>query len=209
MFGDGAGPAALRARARALGLGERVRFPGHVPAREALAQLAVFVLSSHMESAPLALLEAMTAGVPVVATRVGGVPELVPDGAGLLVAPGDPEALAAAIASLLDDPARASAQAAAARRHVEAEGGAAGMTERTLALYEGGPAVKVLLATPGTDVGGAERIVIALAHALPERGHEVALWGPPGALEPELDGAPSSASSSRPRADGGRGGRGV
>ena len=58
----------------------RDAFPGQVPAREALAQLAVFVLSSHMESAPLALLEAMTAGVPVVATRVGGVPELVPDG---------------------------------------------------------------------------------------------------------------------------------
>ena len=53
----------------------------------------------------------MTAGVPVVATRVGGVPELVPDGTGLLVAPGDPAALAAAIARLLDDPALARAQA--------------------------------------------------------------------------------------------------
>ena len=50
--------------------------------------------------------------------------------------------------------------------------------------------MKVLLATPGTDVGGAERVVITLARALPERGHEVTLWGPAGALEPELDGAP-------------------
>jgi glycosyltransferase involved in cell wall biosynthesis len=50
--------------------------------------------------------------------------------------------------------------------------------------------MKVLLATPGTDVGGAERVVIALAHALPARGHEVVLWGPSGALEPELAGAP-------------------
>jgi glycosyltransferase involved in cell wall biosynthesis len=50
--------------------------------------------------------------------------------------------------------------------------------------------VKVLLATPGTDVGGAERVVITLARSLPERGHEVTLWGPAGALEPELDGAP-------------------
>ena len=50
--------------------------------------------------------------------------------------------------------------------------------------------MRVLLATPGTNVGGAERVVITLARALPERGHEVTLWGPAGALEPELDGAP-------------------
>jgi glycosyltransferase involved in cell wall biosynthesis len=50
--------------------------------------------------------------------------------------------------------------------------------------------VKVLLATPGTDVGGAERVVITLARELPRRGHEVVVWGPAGALEPELAGAP-------------------
>ena len=50
--------------------------------------------------------------------------------------------------------------------------------------------MKVLLATPGTDVGGAERIVLALAHALPQRGHEVVLWGPAGTLEPELADVP-------------------
>ncbi|MEO8689273.1 MAG: glycosyltransferase [Solirubrobacteraceae bacterium] len=50
--------------------------------------------------------------------------------------------------------------------------------------------MRVLLVTPGTDVGGAERVVLALAHALPQRGHEVVLWGPAGALEPELDGVP-------------------
>jgi glycosyltransferase involved in cell wall biosynthesis len=50
--------------------------------------------------------------------------------------------------------------------------------------------MKVLLVTPGTDVGGAERVVIALARALPERGYAVVLWGPSGALEPELAGAP-------------------
>jgi glycosyltransferase involved in cell wall biosynthesis len=48
--------------------------------------------------------------------------------------------------------------------------------------------MRVLLATPGTGVGGAERVVIALARALPRRGHEVVLWGPSGALEPELGG---------------------
>jgi glycosyltransferase involved in cell wall biosynthesis len=50
--------------------------------------------------------------------------------------------------------------------------------------------MRVLLATPGTDVGGAERVVLALAQALPRRGHEVVLWGPAGTLEPELDGVP-------------------
>jgi glycosyltransferase involved in cell wall biosynthesis len=50
--------------------------------------------------------------------------------------------------------------------------------------------MRILLATPGTAVGGAERVVIGLARALPGRGHEVTLWGPAGALEPELDGAP-------------------
>ena len=49
--------------------------------------------------------------------------------------------------------------------------------------------MRILLATPGTDVGGAERVVITLAHELPSRGYEVVLWGPAGALEPELEGA--------------------
>jgi glycosyltransferase involved in cell wall biosynthesis len=135
LFGDGCGAPALQARARALGLDGVVGFPGHVPAHDALTRLRVLVLSSYMENAPLALLEAMAAGVPVVATRVGGVPELVPEGAGLLVPPGDPAALAAAIGRLLDDPALARAQAEAARRHAEAGGGAAAMADRTLALY--------------------------------------------------------------------------
>ncbi len=49
--------------------------------------------------------------------------------------------------------------------------------------------MRILLATPGTDVGGAERVVITLAQELPARGHEVVLWGPAGSLEPELEGA--------------------
>lgn len=49
--------------------------------------------------------------------------------------------------------------------------------------------MRILLATPGTDVGGAERVVIMLAQELPARGHDVTLWGPAGALEPELAGA--------------------
>ncbi len=136
LFGDGPLAPALHARAQRLGLDGAVRFPGRVPARSALAELAVFVMPSYMENGPIALLEAMTAGVPVVASQVGGVPELAPPGTALLVPPGDPAQLAAAIARLLDEPGLAQALRAAARAHIEATGGASTMVARTLALYE-------------------------------------------------------------------------
>ena len=95
----------LRAQARDSGLGARVRFLGQVD--DPLAQLrrwSVAVLPSIVpESFGLVLLEAMSVGVPVVATNHGGPPEIIGD-AGLLVPPRDPEALAAAIGRLLDDP---------------------------------------------------------------------------------------------------------
>jgi glycosyltransferase involved in cell wall biosynthesis len=73
--------------------------------REQLAHCAVFVLPSLSEGLPVALLEAMAWGRPIVATRMGGVPEVVDDGVeALLVPPGDSAALAAAIGRLLDDP---------------------------------------------------------------------------------------------------------
>jgi glycosyltransferase involved in cell wall biosynthesis len=136
LFGDGPLAPALHARAHGLGLNGAVSFPGRVPARSALARLAVLVVPSYMENGPLALLEAMTAGVPVVVTRVGGVPELAPPGTAQLVPPGDPAQLAEAIGRLLDDPGLAQAQVEAARSHIEATGGAPEMVARTLALYD-------------------------------------------------------------------------
>jgi len=136
LYGSGPEASALRAQARELGLDGAVSFPGHVSSHSALASMSVLVLSSYMENSPLALLEAMTAGVPVVATRVGGVPELMPAGTGLLVPSGDPAALAAAIERLLADPALARGQADAARAHIERTGGAPAMVSRTLTLYE-------------------------------------------------------------------------
>jgi glycosyltransferase involved in cell wall biosynthesis len=103
----GEGPLSAALRSSALSLGVAARFLGHrddVPAL--LAGCAVFVLPSLWEGQPLVLQEALRAGVPVVASHVGGIPELVSDAA-LLVPPGDPAALASAVRSILLDPALA------------------------------------------------------------------------------------------------------
>ena len=97
-----------RARAGSGGaaeLGISVEFPGMMPIAELLPTLRAFVLPSLFENCPMSLLEAMAAGVPSVASAVGGVPELAGDAA-LLVPPSDPPALAGAIESLLAEPAR-------------------------------------------------------------------------------------------------------
>ncbi len=108
--------------ARVCGIEEQVHFLGHVdhgmlPKYYAAADL--FVLPSRMESFGLVLVEAMACGLPVVATRVGGIPEVVEEGVtGLLVAPDDSRALAEAINSLLDDPQRMRSMGAKGRQKV-------------------------------------------------------------------------------------------
>jgi glycosyltransferase involved in cell wall biosynthesis len=136
LFGSGAEADRLRALAGSLGLNGRLEAPGHVPADTALARLRVFVLSSYMENAPMSLLQAMAAGVPVVATAVGGVPEIVSERTAQLVPAGDEDALAAAITRLLDDPWLAREQAAAARRLVQDRFDASQNADAMLRLYE-------------------------------------------------------------------------
>jgi glycosyltransferase involved in cell wall biosynthesis len=95
----------LRALARDLGIAERVVFAGSRDDVFALLPaLDVFALSSRFEGLPIALLEAMASGVAPVATRVGGIPEVITDGRdGVLVDPGDPTGLAAALTRVLGD----------------------------------------------------------------------------------------------------------
>jgi glycosyltransferase involved in cell wall biosynthesis len=121
LVGDGDERRRCARRAGALGIGHLVEFTGYrddVP--DQLARADAFVLPSVNENLPLALIEAMGAGLACVASRVGGVAELLAGGAGLLVRPGDPEALATAMAALADDPGLAAAlgraAAGAARR---------------------------------------------------------------------------------------------
>ena len=105
IVGDGPDRRALERRLRQLGLEESVRLAGardDVPAL--LADADVFVLASRSEGMPVSVIEAMAAGLPVVASRVGGVPELVEDAeTGFLVPPEDPPALTRALARLLED----------------------------------------------------------------------------------------------------------
>jgi glycosyltransferase involved in cell wall biosynthesis len=125
LAGDGPERGVLEVEARRLGVADRVRFLGYQSSDQVRALLQdtdVFVLPSFAEGVPVVLMEAMASGVPVVTTRVAGVSELVEDGvSGFVVSPGDVEALARAIDTLLGDPALRDRFGAAGRRMVERE----------------------------------------------------------------------------------------
>ena len=108
LVGDGPERADLLALAQDLGVADRLEITGwKVNARDYLGGFDVFVLPSRFEGLPLSVIEAMLAGLPVVATNVGSLSEAVlDDETGLLIPPGDPAALAEALRSLLDDPER-------------------------------------------------------------------------------------------------------
>ena len=110
----------VKALAASLGLADVVHFLGPRPdVPDLLHAMDIFVLPSYSEGLSLALLEAMAAGLPVIATAVGGTPEVVTDGGnGLLIPPRDAAALAAALERLLGDPDFARRLGANARDHV-------------------------------------------------------------------------------------------
>ena len=118
FIGEGPARASLTAAIAHAGLDARISLPGHQEDVKPFYGLAdLFVMPSHSEGSPNALLEAMMARVPIVATHVGGIPEIVTHGeTALLVPPSDPVALAAALAQLLANPALAQRLADAAQR---------------------------------------------------------------------------------------------
>ena len=116
IAGSGPHEEALRTRVRELALSERVSFVGHQEDIALWLSLAdVVALPSYEDPFPLAALEALASGRPLVASRVGGLPEMVEEGkSGLLVPPGDPEALAEALTAVLSDPTLAASLASGA-----------------------------------------------------------------------------------------------
>jgi glycosyltransferase involved in cell wall biosynthesis len=145
----------LKEKARALGIADHVTFTGlrhDIPA--VLAQTDVFVLSSLWEGMPISAIEAMAAARPVVLTRVGGNSELVEPGkSGLLVPPGDVEALAEALLSLLQDEPRRWAMGRSARARVQRLFNVEAFTQAYENLYE-------LLADRGSEAAHKDNVSV-------------------------------------------------
>ncbi len=137
VIGDGEEKAKLVAQAQQMGLAGRVVFAGfRTDTAQVLPQLTLSVLTSLTEGLSNTLLESMAAGVPVVATRVGGNPEIVAEGdTGLLVPPRSPEALKGAICQLLSNPQLASRMGAAGKERVQQRFSVENAVRQTEALY--------------------------------------------------------------------------
>ncbi len=150
VVGEGPERPALEILAARLGLGNRVEFYGHrenLPAE--LGAMDVFILPSLSEGLSIALLEAAAAACPIVASHCGGLPEVVEEGiTGLLVHPGDPEALARRVAELLHRPGEARRMGVAAGARVRREFSQTGMLRKTAAIYS------EMGAIPGERRGG-------------------------------------------------------
>jgi glycosyltransferase involved in cell wall biosynthesis len=134
-IGQAGEPDRYPALARTLGVADRVTFGDPMPTREAFARARAIVVPSRAESMPYVVLEAIAAAMPIVATRVGGIPEIFGPAADRLVTPGDADALADAIEALLADPAHAAADAAARRDWLYPRFNIETMSQQVEALY--------------------------------------------------------------------------
>lgn len=141
IAGDGPARAALEAQAQSLGLTGAVRFTGYLDETAVAALLEasdMLVLPSFAEGLPVVLMEALASQIPVIATQVAGVSELVQDGiSGFIVPPGDVETLALRLDRLLSDPELCAAMGKAGRRKVEAEFDIKGEVDKLATLFKG------------------------------------------------------------------------
>lgn len=137
LVGDGPLEQQLRETSVQLGLGAHVKFAGYrCDVRSIMESSAAFVMSSEMEGLPIVLLEALAGKVPIVATSVGGIPEIITtEENGLLVAPHNSGALAEAIERVLARPIEAQARAVNGRKWFEEHATAEAMARKTLSIY--------------------------------------------------------------------------
>jgi glycosyltransferase involved in cell wall biosynthesis len=162
MIGHGIEAEPLAGRARQLGLGDAVRFyPDVLDAARFFCAFDAFALSSRSEGLPLVLLEAMAARVPIVAARVGGVPEALSAEEGLLVPAEDPDALAAALQLCLEDREGAEERAEKAARRLDSDFAFEPWLERYEDVYAG------LMRRGLPAVRGAESGAVSNGHPMP------------------------------------------
>jgi glycosyltransferase involved in cell wall biosynthesis len=143
VAGDGEEGPALRQQVSRLGLTDSIRFLGHVQARKAFSHGRLLVVPSRADSLPYVVIEAGGARIPIIASRVGGIPEILGQD-GNLVPPEDPARLAAAIATALDDPAAAQASAERLGARVRELFSQDAMVEGVLAGYTAAIAAKFM-----------------------------------------------------------------
>jgi glycosyltransferase involved in cell wall biosynthesis len=144
IAGEGPDEAALRALTEQFGVADLVSFVGYRPAREAFALGRMMVIPSRAESLPYVILEAAAAGVPIVSTRVGGVPEIFGPESDQLIPPDDFGALADALRRALDGPTELRRIAQSVRARVKAEFSLAAMVDGGLAAYREAIALRKL-----------------------------------------------------------------
>jgi len=135
LVGDGPERPGLMAQAERLGLSDAIRFMPAMPARKAQALGRLMVVPSRAESLPYVVLEAAASAKPLIATKVGGIPEIYGPLTNTLIPPEDAAALAAAIASGLDDPAAAAKTAQQISARVAASFSRDAMVDGVLAGY--------------------------------------------------------------------------
>jgi glycosyltransferase involved in cell wall biosynthesis len=144
IAGDGPDAAKLKAKAEQCGVADLVRLIGYRPVREAFAMGRMMVIPSRAESLPYVVLEAAAAGVPIVSTRVGGIPEIFGTQSGHLIAADDIDALINAITTALDDPAMTTCVATQIKARVRAEFSLPAMVDGGLAAYREAIALRKL-----------------------------------------------------------------
>jgi glycosyltransferase involved in cell wall biosynthesis len=135
IVGDGPDRAQFEREVTKNGLLDRVHFVGVKPARQAFTLGRLLLVPSRAESLPYIVLEAAAAGVPMIATQVGGIPEIFGPDAGALVAPGDPAALAQAISQAMQDRGARHSATLRLKTRLRALFSADAMTDAILAAY--------------------------------------------------------------------------